>query len=126
VVSVGVLASGGGWRDPNRRDYTIKIQLTGENVVGLKPSMRCSAEILVGVAENQLFVPIHAIHRKGGTVWVWLQKGGGFEQRAVTVGRFSESFTVIEDGLVEGDVILLREPPQGMVTGTISNSNEEQ
>jgi HlyD family secretion protein len=126
VVSVGVLASGGGWRDPNRRDYTIKLQLTGENIVGLKPSMRCSAEILVSVAENQLFVPIHAIHRKRGTIWVWLQKGGGFEQRVVTVGQFSESFTVIEDGLVEGDVILLREPPPRMVTGTISNSNEEQ
>ena len=124
VISVGVLASGGGWRDPNRRDYTIKIQLTEENTIGLKPSMRCSAEILVGVVENKLFVPIHAIHRKGATVWVWLKNNSGFEQRAVKIGQFSESFTVIESGLVEGDIILLREPPPSMVTGTLSS--EEQ
>ena len=125
VISVGVLASGGGWRDPNRRDYTIKIQLTEENTVGLKPSMRCSAEILVGMAEDQLFVPIHAIHRKRGVIWVWLQKDGGFVQREVTIGEFSESFTVINDGLVEGDIVLLRDPPPSMVTGTL-DSGEKQ
>jgi len=125
VISVGVLASGGGWRDPNRRDYTIKIQLTEENIVGLKPSMRCSAEILVGTVEDQLFVPIHAIHRKRGVVWVWLQKNGGFEQRAVTIGRFSESFTAIDSGLTEGDVILLREPPPNMVTGMLPSEEQQ-
>jgi len=125
VISVGVLASGGGWRDPNRRDYTIKIKLTEENVVGLKPSMRCSAEILVGMVNDRVFVPIHAIHRKRGIVWVWLQKGGGFEQHPVTIGQFSESFTVIEDGLVEGDIILLRDPPPSMVTGLLESGEQQ-
>lgn len=119
VTSVGVLASGGGWRDPNRRDYTINVLLTEPNSVGLKPSMRCSAEILVGTVEDSLFVPIHALHRKQGIVWVWIQKDGGFAQQAVTIGQFSESFTVILDGLVEGDTILLRDPPPNMVVGTL-------
>ena len=119
VTSVGVLASGGGWRDPNRRDYTVNVLLTEPNNVGLKPSMRCSAEILVGVVEDSLFVPIHALHRKQGTVWVWIQKDGGFAQQAVTIGQFSESFTVVLDGLVEGDTILLRDPPPNMVVSTL-------
>ena len=124
VVSVGVIASGGGWRDPNRRDYTVKIKLSENNTVGLKPSMRCSAEILVGVVEDKLFVPIHALHRKGGIVWVWVQKDGGFEQRAVEIGDFSESFTVINSGLDEGETILLREPPQNMITHTLRSEEE--
>lgn len=119
VTSVGVLASGGGWRDPNRRDYTVNILITEENTVGLKPSMRCSAEILVGSVENTLFVPIHAVHRTGSLVWVWIQKDGGFAQQAVEIGKFSETFTTISDGLEEGDVVLLRDPPPSMVVSII-------
>ena len=47
VLSVGVLAESGGWRDPNRRDYTVRISLDGQNEQGLKPAMRCKAEIYV-------------------------------------------------------------------------------
>jgi multidrug efflux pump subunit AcrA (membrane-fusion protein) len=89
------------------------------NSVGLKPSMRCSAEVLVGMVENELFIPIHALHRNRGTVWVWIQEGSGFAQREVVVGKFSESYTVILDGLAEGDVVLLRDPPPNMVVSTL-------
>ncbi|MDP6541608.1 MAG: HlyD family efflux transporter periplasmic adaptor subunit [Phycisphaerales bacterium] len=120
VLAVGVLASGGGWRDPNRRDYTVDIRINdSNNSVGLKPSMRCSAEVLVGMVENELFIPIHALHRNRGTVWVWIQEGSGFAQREVVVGKFSESYTVILDGLAEGDVVLLRDPPPNMVVSTL-------
>ena len=43
VIDVGVLARTGGWTDPNRRDYAVEIEITGENTWGLKPSMRCAA-----------------------------------------------------------------------------------
>ena len=52
VLSIGVLAESGGWRDPNRRDYTVKVLLTGGNELGLKPSMRCKAEIYVDGKEH--------------------------------------------------------------------------
>ena len=81
--------------------------------------MRCSAEILVGTVENTLFVPIHAVHRTGSLVWVWIQKDGGFAQQAVEIGKFSETFTTISDGLKEGDVVLLRDPPPSMVVSII-------
>ena len=125
VISVGVLASGGGWRDPNRRDYTVDIQLNETNSVGLKPSMRCSAEILVGMVEEELFIPIHAVHRDRGNVWVWLQKDGGFAQRAIGIGKFSESFAVVSDGLAEGDVVLLRDPPQSSVVSMLETGESQ-
>ncbi|MDP7008054.1 MAG: HlyD family efflux transporter periplasmic adaptor subunit [Phycisphaerales bacterium] len=119
VESVGVLASGGGWRDPNRRDYTIRILFDEENTVGLKPSMRCAADILVGTVQNELYLPIHAVHRSGGTVWVWVQEDGGFGQREIEVGKFSEAYTVVLNGVDEGEVVLLREPPPSMVVRTL-------
>ena len=121
VLSVGVLAEGGGWRDPNRRDYTVEIKLLHLNGAPLKPSMRCSAKIFVEQITDVLFVPVHAIHRDGGDVWVWRKGNGGFSQHIVTIGSFSESYSEVVSGLVVGDVVLLREPSPSMVVGRLSN-----
>jgi multidrug efflux pump subunit AcrA (membrane-fusion protein) len=125
VLSVGVLAEGGGWRDPNRRDYTVEIKIDNPDDVALKPSMRCSAEIYVEQVDKVLFVPIHAIHRSGSIVWVWIQDGAGYSQQEITLGRFSEAYAEMVSGLELGDVVLLREPLPSQVVGRLSLDNEE-
>ena len=119
VLSVGVLAEGGGWRDPNRRDYTVELKITDLQGAPLKPSMRCSAEIFVENINDVLFVPIHSIHRRGGTIWVWKQAGGGYKQHEITIGSFSDSYAEIVSGLESQDVVLLREPSPSMVVGRL-------
>ncbi len=123
VLSIGVMAQSGGWRDPNRRDYTVKIKLTDGNDLGLKPSMRCTAEINVGRVEDSLFVPIQAVFRNGPVSYVYLPQGSGFAQRRVQLGEASELFLQILDGLTEGDVVLLREPTVGEI---VARLDEEQ
>ena len=115
VLSVGILAEGGGWRDPNRRDYTVGVKVLNPDGVPLKPSMRCAAEVFVERVENVLFVPIHAIHRNGRVVWVWVESGGGFAQREVSLGSFSDSYAEISSGIEFGDMVLLREPNPGQI-----------
>ena len=115
VLSVGVLARGGGWRDPNRRDYTVEIAIENPEEYTLKPSMRCTAEIFVERVENELYVPIHSIHRDSSIIWVWVEVSGGFMQREVTPGRFSNSYVAITSGLEEGDVVHLGVPVQSKV-----------
>jgi multidrug efflux pump subunit AcrA (membrane-fusion protein) len=125
VLSVGVLAEGGGWRDPNRRDYTVEIKIDNPDDVALKPSMRCSAEIYVEQVDKVLFVPIHAIHRSGAIVWVWTQDGSGYSQKEIMIGRFSEAYAEIVSGLGLGDVVLLREPLPSQVIGRLSLDSEQ-
>ena len=125
VLSVGVLAEGGGWRDPNRRDYTVEIKLENTDGSALKPSMRCSAEIFVEKVTEVLFVPIHAVHRDGSVVWVWVQRGGGFAQQPIEVGQFSESYASVESGLQGGDIVLLREPAPSQVVERLPSENGE-
>jgi HlyD family secretion protein len=115
VLSVGVLAEGGGWRDPNRRDYTVDIKIVSADNVRLKPSMRCSADIFVEDVTDVFYVPIHAIHRTGKVVWVWINRGGGYAQHPVALGRFSDSYAEITDGVSVGDIVLLREPSPSQV-----------
>jgi hypothetical protein len=110
VLSVGVLAESGGWRDPNRRDYTVKILLKDGYDLGLKPSMRCKAEIYVGRVSDALHVPIQSVFRNGPINYVYVPQSGGYAQKKVTIGRASELYIEIKDGLTEGQVVLLREP----------------
>lgn len=110
VQGIGVLAETGGWRDPNRRDYTVRILLTGGNVVGLKPSMRARSDIYVGQVDNALYAPVQAIFRDGATTFVYVPEGGGYAQRAVTLGEASEIFIAILEGVREDETVLLREP----------------
>ncbi len=119
VSSVGILATGGGWRDPNRRDYTVEVNIENPDEVSLKPSMRCTSEIFVERVQDVLFVPIHAIHRTGGVVWVWVKESGGFAQREIVPSRFSESFVEVSTGIDEGDVVLLREPSPSQVVSRL-------
>ena len=122
VMNIGVLAESGGWRDPNRRDYTVRILLNGGTDLGLKPSMRCKADINVGHVQDALFVPIQAVFRDGPVSFVYVPKGSGFAERQVTLGNASELFVQINGGLADGDVVLLREPSLGEIVARIDKA----
>ena len=122
VLSISVLAESPGWIDRNRRDYTVKIRLTDGNDLGLKPSMRCKAEIYVGRVEDTLFVPLQAVFHEGPTAYVYVPQGSGFAQRQVTVGESSELHVAVSTGLAEGDVVLLREPQPAEIVARLDKA----
>jgi len=126
VLSVGVLAESGGWRDPNRRDYTVKILLKDGYDLGLKPSMRCTAEIYVGRVSDALHIPIQAVFRNGPLNYVYVPQGGGYAQKQVTVGRSSELYIEVKEGLSEGDIVLLREPATEEIVYRLPTPKQEE
>nr|MCU0688538.1 HlyD family secretion protein [Phycisphaerales bacterium] len=76
VLSVGVLAESGGWRDPNLREYTVKIKLDDSDYQQLlKPSMRAEAEILLDRVPATLTVPIQAVFTDGMVRYVLVPQG---------------------------------------------------
>ncbi|HMN96122.1 MAG TPA: HlyD family efflux transporter periplasmic adaptor subunit [Phycisphaerales bacterium] len=111
VVNIGVLAEQGGWRDPNRRDYTVRIELADMDPrLNLKPSMRCRAEIVIEEVADVLHVPIQAVFRDGRSTFVYVSEGAGVARRQVVADRASELKIEIVDGLREGERVLLRAP----------------
>lgn len=116
VLSISVLAESGGWRDPNLREYTVKIALDDSEAKStLKPAMRCEAEIVLGAVDDALSVPIQAVFNEGPTRFVYTAVGGRYEKTPVKVGRRSETLVEIRAGLKEGQKVLLREPTPGEV-----------
>lgn len=117
VESTSVLAETGGWRDPNLREYTVKVALDQESLqgAGLKPSMRVDASIVLGEVQQALTVPVQAVFNEGPVRFVYAEDGGKFTKVPVKMGRRSDAFAEIAAGLKEGDVVLLREPTAGEV-----------
>jgi HlyD family secretion protein len=111
VTDIGVLAEGGGWRDPNRREYTVKIALDvdGEEAK-LKPSMRCEATIIMDHVVDGLAIPLPALFSESGVKYVYLREGGRFVKRPIKIGRRSDAYVEVLSGLQEGDRVLAREP----------------
>ncbi|MFG0256300.1 MAG: HlyD family efflux transporter periplasmic adaptor subunit [Phycisphaerales bacterium JB043] len=111
VMSVSVLAESGGWRDPNLREYTVKILLDqNEHAEKLKPSLRADAEIFVGTVEETLAVPMQAVYRDGAVSFVYARQGDRYRRTPVVVGNRSTTHAAITGGLDEGIMVLLREP----------------
>ena len=115
VDSVGVLAEGGGWRDPNRRDYSVKITIDGNGDLSLKPSMRCQVLILVDTVKESLFVPVQSVHRGEHGSMVYIAESNGYRPVVVELGRSSELFVEVLGGIKVGDQVLLRDPPPGTI-----------
>jgi multidrug resistance efflux pump len=115
VESVGVVAEQGGWRDPNLREYAVRIALDlGEENPGLKPSMRCEGQIVLNTVEDTLAAPIQSVFYDGNRAYVHVPASGGkFAKREVRVGTRSDSYAQILAGLSPGDAVLLRRPQTG-------------
>ncbi len=116
VESIGVLAEGGGWRDPNRREYTVKIAIeAGDHDGLLKPSLRCEARLVLGAVEEALAVPVQAVFNDGAVRFVYVPIGSKFRRVPVGMGRTSDTYAEIRSGIESGARVLLRSPSAGEV-----------
>jgi len=116
VISIAVMAEDGGWLNPDLREYIVRAALP-KNMDGLKPAMRCSAEIIVGRVKDQLAVPIQAVFAEGDERFVYVQQGNGVTRHPVETGRASETFVEITGGLDTGKRVLLRTPQPFEIVG---------
>lgn len=110
VESIGVLAEGSDWRDPNRREYTVRVTIQIPEGVELKPSMRADASITLGRVENALAVPIQAVFSEGVVRFVYVPRGSRFVRVPVQIGRRSELFAEVVAGIAPGTPVLIRQP----------------
>jgi HlyD family secretion protein len=116
VESIGIMAQSGGWRDPNVREYEVRIDLDlGDEVHGLKPSMRTEARLVLQEVNDALAVPVQAVFSEGPNQFVYTADGSRFKQTPVRVGRRSDVYAEVIDGIAPGAKVLLREPPTGQI-----------
>lgn len=119
VDSIGVLAEAGGWRDPDRREYTVKIKLeAGDEIVALKPSMRCEARLTLGRVDEAIAIPVQGVFSDGPVRFTYAKSGSRYERTPIKIGKRSDTYAEVLAGVSPGSTVLLRDPtPSEVLAG---------
>ncbi len=119
ISDIGVIAESGGFRDPNLREYTVRIALElGEIRGAVKPSMRAEATIYLDRVVDALAVPVQSIFSDSGVNYVLVPDRDRFKRVPVRVGRRSDRLAEVLAGLDAGTRVLIREPRANEVLTT--------
>lgn len=94
----------------------------------LMPGMTISCEIVVERLPDTLFVPLEAVFRKDKETIVYLKDGGDFIERVISAGLENDNYTLVAEGLKEGDHVALTDPtaPLDGETGLPSDPEEKE
>jgi HlyD family secretion protein len=110
VSFVAVLPDSGSYfSNPNQRVYRAVVTLD-TTIEDMRPGMSCSIEILVEDLENVLHVPRQCVFYDGRQTVCFVHDGKSISTRQVKVGQDNNKWVVIEEGLSEGEVVLLTPP----------------
>ena len=77
---------------------------------GLKPSMTSSNDIVLANYDSAIFVPLNTVFSENGTKFLYLKTREGTKKQIITTGLDNEEFIIVNSGIKEGDLILLKPP----------------
>ena len=89
--------------------FPVSIYLN-ETDKNLLPGLTVSCRIIIDKLEDVLYVPIDAIYTEAGINFVYKKTGTGFKKVEVETGRSNSDYTIIVNGLNEGDEVALTDP----------------
>jgi RND family efflux transporter MFP subunit len=77
-----------------------------QNPSYLRDGMSADVDILTTDIPHAIVVPNDAIFKQDGRAYVWVVANGAAQKRTVTLGRVSDTQTMVKSGLSAGDVIV--------------------
>lgn len=120
VSEVASVAKPAGWWTGNQVRYDTFVSLPSQQ--DLRPGMSAEVEIRVAEYEDQLLIPVAAIIDTDAGTACWVNSAGGPKRRQITIGDSNGVFSIVEDGLREGDEVLLN--PAKFETPTTQSKGE--
>ncbi len=89
--------------------FEVKVRVFGK-VDDLKPAMTTSNIIQTGIFADTLFIPSEAVFTNDSLQYVFLNKKNNIVKQVVDLGDQNENFILVNEGLKEGDQLLLTRP----------------
>ena len=86
------------------RTFIVLVGVSGSHP-NLMPDLSASLDVTLGRTPGAIVVPRDALRRDGDRTFVRVQRGGGFEDRAVTVAAVNAHEAMLSAGLDDGAVI---------------------
>lgn len=100
-------------KDFDMKAFKVIIQLDHTND-GLKPAMTSNNDIILANSDNVISVPLISVFKENGTKYVYLKMPDSIKKQEIITGFENELSVLVEEGLKEGDLVIL-EPPLGKV-----------
>ncbi|MFC1553070.1 efflux RND transporter periplasmic adaptor subunit [candidate division KSB1 bacterium] len=93
----------------NVKTFSVKFLLDNVHEC-MKPGMTAKIELLVECIRDAVTVPLSALFDRNGKLYVNVSNDSDLETREITIGKRNSVNAVIENGLVEGETIVLQRP----------------
>ncbi len=121
VFSVASVTRPAGWWTGNEVRYDTLIQLPA--VPGLWPGMSAEVEVIIARYEDVLTIPVAAVVETDEGNLCWLKTADGTKRRKLVLGDSNDVFTIVEEGLREGDAVVLN--PLGIPAARAAAMNKQ-
>jgi HlyD family secretion protein len=105
VSEIAEVTKPAGWWTGNLVKYDTKIKIQPH--AGLKPGMSAIVDIVLAQHDNVLTIPVAAIVESKEGFFCWVQSPTGPKKRAIRLGDTNDLFSIVTDGLNEGDEVIL-------------------
>jgi HlyD family secretion protein len=92
--------------------FEVKVEVTSENKVKLKPEMTANVQIVSAKKDDVLVVPVNAVTRRQGKYYATVDVNGKPEERPVEVGLTDGERFEVKSGLKAGDVVTYKKEEQ--------------
>ncbi len=104
VANIGQVIPNG---DAKVFEVTVKVEGTDKD---LRPAMTTSNIITTASLENVLYVSMEAVFSNDSLSYVFIEDGRDIKKQVVALGAANENFIVLNEGVTEGDVLLMNQP----------------
>ncbi len=105
VSEIAEVTRPAGWWTGNLVKYDTKIAIKPH--AGLKPGMSAVVDVVLANHENVITIPVASIVESKEGFSCWVQTADGVKQRLLRLGDTNDEFSVVQDGLAEGDKVVL-------------------
>ena len=105
VSSVASVTRPAGWWTGNEVRYDTTIRLPA--AAGLMPGMSAEVEVLIARHDQVIVIPVAAVAESEEGSYCFVKSADGIGRRALELGDTNGVFTIVKEGLDEGDEVIL-------------------
>ena len=91
--------------------YSIRVRVTAPDGLRLPEGLSALAQVVIKEEKDSLLVPLQALQGSFDSPTVMVQGENGLEERPVVLGISDDFWTVVTEGLTEGETVVMDVPP---------------
>ena len=91
--------------------YSIRVRVSAPDGLRLPEGLSALAQVVIKEEKDSLLVPLQALQGSFDSPTVMVQGENGLEERPVVLGISDDFWTVVTEGLTEGETVVMDVPP---------------